>query len=366
MEREQLETIRQRFEHLCEGLRIPEKRVRLVELDALTAAPDLWNDTARARTMLQEQMQIKRLVETTDHLAQHIGNAVDFIRLAAEEKDDGVTDEVKRDVGLIVREYEQFEFQRTLSGELDPCNAYVSIHAGAGGTEACDWVQMLYRMYTRWCDNRGMRWSVVDQLAGEEAGFKSMTMYVVGEYAYGYLKAERGVHRLVRISPYDSNKRRHTSFASVDVTAEVDDSIEIVINDSELRIDTYRSSGAGGQHVNVTDSAVRITHLPSGIVVTCQNERSQIKNRATAMKMLRAKLHQMEREKRELQASIDYASKQKIEWGSQIRSYVLHPYTLVKDLRTDVETSNSDAVLDGGLDLFIEAYLRHMATTEKA
>ncbi|NLF40574.1 peptide chain release factor 2 [bacterium] len=361
LEREQLETIQEQFAHLHSSLDMDGKARRLAEVDALVGAPGLWNNSDNARALLREQTQLKRLVTAAGELKSRLGNAMDFVRLAIEEKDDSLENEIKGEVAAAVAAYEQFEFQRTLSGELDANNAYLTIHAGAGGTEACDWVQMLFRMYTRWCEERGLKWSLIDSLAGEGAGYKSVTAYITGEYAFGYLKAERGVHRLVRISPYDANKRRHTSFASVDVTAEVDENIDIDINEKDLRVDTYRSSGAGGQHVNVTDSAVRITHLPTNTVVTCQNERSQIKNRAVAMKLLRAKLYQIELDKREKLASQEYASKQKIEWGSQIRSYVLHPYSLVKDLRTDVETSNAQAVLDGDIDEFIKAYLRATA-----
>ncbi len=245
-----------------------------------------------------------------------------------------------------------------LSGKFDANNAYLSLHAGAGGTESCDWNAMLYRMYCRYCENRGFELSVLDYLAGEEAGIKSVTFLVTGPYAYGYLKAERGVHRLVRISPFDANKRRHTSFASLDVVAEVDDDIEIEIDENDLRVDTYRSSGAGGQHVNKTDSAIRLTHIPTGIVVACQAERSQHSNRNRAMKMLLAKLNELEMDKKRKEMEKFYGEKGEIAWGRQIRSYVLQPYTMVKDHRTEVETGNTQAVLDGEIDLFVEAYLK--------
>jgi peptide chain release factor 2 len=304
---------------------------------------------------------LQKLVGACDDLRRKVDDAAELIALAAEERDASVADALAHEVGEVEQAYDEFEFARTLSGPLDGNNAYLTIHAGAGGTEACDWAAMLERMYTRWCEAHRMRTTEIEHLDGDDAGVKSVTLLVTGDYAFGHLKAERGVHRLVRISPFDSSSRRHTSFASVDVTAEIDENIEIEIDEGDLRIDTYRSSGAGGQHVNVTDSAVRITHLPTGIVVACQNERSQIKNRATAMKLLKAKLYQLELDKREQQASAEYASKQKIEWGSQIRSYVLHPYNLVKDLRTDVETSDTGAVLDGDIDEFIAAYLRKTA-----
>jgi peptide chain release factor 2 len=360
-ERDQISAISERLEHLTSSLKMDAKRTRLAELDAAAADPNLWNDTAAARALLQEQRLLQNLVAKCDTLAHKAVDAAELVALAAEERDEGLAETLAREVAELDAAYDAFEFARTLSNPLDPNNAYLTIHAGAGGTEACDWAAMLLRMYTRWCEVRRMKTTEIEMLDGEEAGVKSVTLLVTGDYAYGYLKAERGVHRLVRISPFDSSKRRHTSFASVDVTAEIDDTIEIELEDKELRIDTYRSSGAGGQHVNVTDSAVRITHLPTGIVVACQNERSQIKNRSTAMKMLKAKLYQHEIEKREQLASEQYASKQKIEWGSQIRSYVLHPYNLVKDVRTDVETSDTNAVLDGDIDEFITAYLRQTA-----
>jgi len=360
-ERQIVEEIKQRFEHLAKSLQVDAKAARLNELEHAAAAPDFWNDPNRARVVLQELRSLRQLVDSCASMQRQIADTLGLIELAAAERDESLAAEIAKDTATLVHAHQRFEFERTLSGELDSRNAYLSIHAGAGGTEACDWAGMLLRMYSRWCDAHNFSYSLVDALEGDEAGYKSATLFVSGPYAFGYLKAERGVHRLVRISPFDANKRRHTSFASVDLTAEVDDDIEIEILDKDLRIDTYRSSGAGGQHVNVTDSAVRITHLPTGIVVACQNERSQIKNRATAMKMLRAKLFQLELDRREKLAAADYAGKQKIEWGSQIRSYVLHPYNLVKDLRTGVETSNTSAVLDGDLDAFIEAYLRQTA-----
>ena len=364
IEREHVEEIKAKFEHLVTSMKLEAKAGRQAELAQLTAAPDLWNYSARARGLLQEQNALQLLVGAYRALQQQVAGLLDFVALAAQEKDASVAEDITRDMAALERAYQQFEVARTLSGELDGNNAYLAIHAGAGGTEACDWASMLLRMYMRWCERHDLKVALIDFLDGEGAGYKSATLHITGKYAFGYLKAERGVHRLVRISPFDSNKRRHTSFASADVIAEVNDDIDIEINDKDLRIDTYRSSGAGGQHVNVTDSAVRITHLPTGTVVSCQNERSQIKNRGTAMKMLRAKLYQLEIEAREKKAAQQYESKQKIEWGSQIRSYVLHPYTMVKDVRTNIETSNAAAVLDGEIDAFIEAYLRATATSD--
>jgi len=259
------------------------------------------------------------------------------------------------------KDIDSLEFKSLMSGQLDQNDAIVSIHAGAGGTESCDWASMLLRMYSMWAEASKYKTEIIDMLPGEEAGVKRVVMIVEGAYAYGYLKSERGVHRLVRISPFDSNKRRHTSFASVDVIAEVEDNIEVDVKESELRIDTYRSSGAGGQHVNVTDSAVRITHLPTGIVVQCQNERSQHKNKATAMKVLKARLYEAKLEEKKKEMEKENAKKQKIEWGSQIRSYVMHPYSMVKDHRTNYETSNVGAVMNGVIDRFMEAFLKWKA-----
>lgn len=267
-------------------------------------------------------------------------------------------DEASVKMKQLDEDYRRFELQALLTGKFDAKNAYCTLNAGTGGTEACDWAQMLFRMYTRWAERRGFQVAVLDMLKGEEAGIKSVQFMVSGPNAYGYLRSERGVHRLVRISPFDSNKRRHTSFAALDVVAEIDDEIEIVIDDEDLRVDTYRSSGAGGQHVNKTDSAIRISHIPTGIVVSCQAERSQHSNRAAAMKMLKAKLYEMEEEKQRKEMEKFYGDKGEISWGRQIRSYVLQPYTMVKDLRTDVETGQSDQVLDGDIDRFIEGYLK--------
>ncbi|RLD11201.1 MAG: peptide chain release factor 2 [Chlamydiae bacterium] len=361
LEIDKIKNISKRLNHLLTNLNIDEKKTRVDELGKLTSSPDLWNDGDRARELLKEQQILKRLVNDSRTVSEQVSDFLDFAEIAAEEKDESLSEDIKKESLEIEKIYDKFEFKMTLNGELDPNNAYLTIHSGAGGTEACDWVQMLLRMYIRWGEAHEMKVEKIDFIDGEETGYKSVTIHISGEYAYGYLKAERGVHRLVRISPFDSNKRRHTSFASVDVTAEVNSNIEIEIDDKDLRTDTYRSSGAGGQHVNVTDSAVRITHLPTGIVAACQNERSQHKNRATAMKMLKAKLYQFELEKQEKEAAQNYADKQKIEWGSQIRSYVLHPYNLVKDVRTNIETSDTTKFLDGDIDKFIEAYLRQTA-----
>ncbi len=275
-----------------------------------------------------------------------------------EESDHESIRHIQDEVSGLESKIDSLEFKSLLGRPEDKNNAILSINAGAGGTESCDWASMLFRMYSKWTASKKFDIEQIDLLVGEEAGIKNVTVIIKGPYAYGYLKSESGVHRLVRISPFDSNSRRHTSFASVDVIPEISNDIKIDINNSDLRIDTYRSSGAGGQHVNVTDSAVRITHMPTGIVVQCQNERSQFKNKSTAMKVLKARLYELEREKKAKELEKRYAKKQKIEWGSQIRSYVMHPYSMVKDHRTDFQTSNVQKVMDGGLDGFMEAYLK--------
>ena len=280
-----------------------------------------------------------------------------FLDVAKDEKNDDAMAEAAAKIAAVGKEMAQTELTQLLGGPDDRRNAIVTLHPGAGGTEAQDWAEILLRMYLRWCDRRGYKKEILDYQPGEEAGVKSVTFNVAGEYAYGYLKAEAGIHRLVRISPFDANSRRHTSFASVFVYPEIDDDIKVEIDEADLRVDTYRSSGAGGQHVNKTDSAVRLTHIPSGIVVACQNERSQHKNRAMAMKILKSRLYELEIEKQKEKMETFSKSKKDIAWGSQIRSYVLHPYRLVKDHRTNVEVGNADAVLDGDIDTFIEAYL---------
>ena len=280
-----------------------------------------------------------------------------MLEMAVEEDDASMEPEIRQQIDEFIRCYEQLRIRTLLSGEFDAGNAIITLHAGAGGTEACDWNEMLFRMYTRWAEKKGYKVEILDYLDGEEAGCKSVTMQISGENAFGYLKSEKGVHRLVRISPFDSSGRRHTSFASCDVMPELSDDIEVEINMDDLRIDTYRSSGAGGQHVNKTDSAIRITHLPTGIVVQCQNERSQFQNKDKAMMMLKAKLYEVEREKQMEKLSDIRGEVKEIGWGSQIRSYVFHPYSMVKDHRTNEETGNIQAVMDGDLDAFMNAYL---------
>jgi peptide chain release factor 2 len=319
----------------------------------------LWNDPAEAQKMMRERQGLEDNITAIKGLSQALDDNVELIAMGEEEGDAGVVSDAEAAIRSLAGEIRARQVATMLSGEADSNDTYLEIHAGAGGTESQDWANMLLRMYTRWAERRGMKVEVLEMHDGEEAGIKSATILVKGESAYGWLKTESGVHRLVRISPYDSNARRHTSFASVWVYPVVDDSIDIVIPDSDVRIDTYRSSGAGGQHVNTTDSAVRITHIPTGIAVACQAERSQHKNRAKAWEMLRSRLYEEELKKREAEANATEAAKTDIGWGHQIRSYVLQPYQLVKDLRTGVESPSPQDVLDGDLDEFMEAALAH-------
>ena len=337
---------------------------KIAEFEAQTAEPDFWNDVANTAIVLKEKARLTRVVDSFSELLSAFEDAETMLELAKEMDDEDSLNEGTTMLTELAPKVRQFELQQMLSGEADECAAILEINSGAGGTDASDWAEMLKRMYLQWASSMGFKVKLVDEAAHEEAGIKSCTVEITGPFAYGYLKAEIGVHRLVRISPFDSNSRRHTAFASVAAYPQVDDNIEIDIVESDLRIDTYRASGAGGQHVNTTDSAVRITHTPTKIVVQCQNERSQHKNKATAMKMLRAKLYQHEMEKRQAEADEVNANKKAIEWGSQIRSYVMHPYRMVKDLRTGVEQGNTDRVLDGDLMGFMEAWLVQQSTTE--
>ena len=306
---------------------------------------------------MKERTSLQKIVENWESAAGQLEDIQVLIELGEESEDQDALDEVRVLLPAVEKLVGKMEFARMLSGPHDATNALLSINAGAGGTEAQDWADIVLRMYLRYCERKGFKTEFTDYQPADEAGIKSATFTVTGDYAYGYLKAEVGIHRLVRISPYDSNARRHTSFCSVFVFPELDDSIEIEIEEKDLKVDTYRASGAGGQHINKTDSAIRITHIPSGIIVACQNERSQHKNRATALKQLKARLYEMEMRKKEEEAASFSEDKKEISWGSQIRSYVLHPYRMVKDHRTGHETGNTDAVLDGDLDGFIEAYL---------
>jgi len=336
-------------------------RERQQGLEREAARPDLWSDREKAEELLREKARLERELALFDRLGKELEDAGVLLDLADEADDAATREEGAAKLAAAARDLEDAELRRLLGGEHDASNAIVSINAGAGGTDACDWAEMLLRMYLRWAERRGWACEVVDRQEGDEAGIRSATFTVAGDYAYGYLKTEEGVHRLIRISPFDSNARRQTAFASVAVMPELDDAIEVEIDEKELRIDTFRASGAGGQHVNKTDSAVRMTHLPTGIVVQCQNERSQHKNRATAMKLLRARLYEHERAKREVEVAKLRGEQREIGFGSQIRSYTLHPSQRAKDHRTEVEIGNVDAVLDGDLDRFVRAMLVHKA-----
>lgn len=322
------------------------------------AQANFWDDQAKAQKTISKLNSLKAIVNTQLELKSKQDDIAAFVELVEEAGDNDMQSELQADVDSLKLFVEDCQIKSFLCGELDSSNAILSIHAGAGGTESCDWAEMLLRMYNRWAERRNWKVEIDDILSGEEAGISKVTIRIIGENAYGYCKAERGVHRLVRISPFDSNKRRHTSFCSVDVIAEIEDDIDLDIKDEEIRIDTYRASGKGGQHVNKTDSAVRITHLATNIVVSCQNERSQMKNKATAMKQLKSRLYEkMQDEKRSAMEKF-YGEKGEISWGNQIRSYVFQPYQMVKDLRTNVQTGNVIAVMDGDLDLFVNSWLR--------
>jgi peptide chain release factor 2 len=341
-----------------------QKRAEILELEKKASQPDFWTHPEEAQTILQERRRLEQDVDADAKLVRDISDLQALMELASEGED--VLEDLKADLRKIEQETQHIEIRMLLAGEHDISNAIMTVHPGAGGTESQDWAEMLVRMYLHWSERSGYQTEILDYQQGEEAGIKSATFLVKGEYAYGNLSAESGVHRLVRISPFDAAARRHTSFASVFVYPEIDDKIEVQIDEKDLRIDTYRSSGAGGQHVNVTDSAVRITHIPTGIVVSCQNERSQIRNRDMARKILRARIYDLELEKKRKQLQSVEDSKLEIGWGSQIRSYVLHPYRMVKDHRTKHETSNTDRVLDGEIDEFIYQYLIHRGVQKRA
>jgi peptide chain release factor 2 len=336
---------------------LPGKTARLAALEKAASAPEFWGDPDSAQKVLKEQSDLRQSLEQHASLVKELDDFRVLLELAAEHEDAETLQEVSNGLRDLTRQVRALELQTILSGEYDKGNAILSINPGAGGTESQDWAQMLLRMYLRWAESRGFKTEIIDLLEAEEAGIKNGTVTVSGPYAYGYLRAEMGVHRLVRISPFDASKRRHTSFASVFVYPEISDDIDIKVEEKDLRIDTFRAGGHGGQHINVTDSAVRITHLPTGIVASCQNERSQHKNKAMAMKVLRARLYDFYKRRQEEELSKLEGDKAPIAWGSQIRSYVLAPYQLVKDHRTGEETGNVTAVLDGDLDRFIEAYL---------
>lgn len=344
---------------ICGGIfDIPKKLEKIEALKHEMGSVHFWDDPMKAHRIIEESNQLKAWTVPYQEIKERFENVKEMLPEISVDEEPLFYEELMNELALIEKELGELEVRKMLSGELDFKNCYLSINAGAGGTESCDWVLMLSRMYQRWATKKGWKVDVIDCVDGEVAGIKNITYKITGPFAYGYCKAEKGVHRLVRISPFDSNARRHTSFASVDVTPEIDDEIQIEIRPEQIRIDTYRASGAGGQHVNKTDSAVRITHLSTGIVVSCQNERSQIQNREAAMKMLRAKLYEKEYLERENKIKEMSGEKTEISWGNQIRSYVFQPYTLVKDNRTKYEVGNIQAVMDGDIDGFVHAFLK--------
>ena len=338
---------------------------RLAELDAKVEDPTLWDDPKAAQTVMRERRRLDEAIGATRAIEKELDDTVELMEMAEAEGDESLVDDAVASLADLAERSEKDKVAALLAGEADANDTYIEVNAGAGGTESQDWAEMLQRMYTRWAERHGYKVEMIDYHAGEQAGIKSATLMIKGENAYGYAKTESGVHRLVRISPYDSNARRHTSFSSVWVYPVVDENIDIEIVESDLRIDTYRASGAGGQHINTTDSAVRITHVPTNIVVQCQNQRSQHKNRAEAMNQLKARLYEAELQKREAEANATAANKTDIGWGHQIRSYVLQPYQLVKDLRTGVTSTSPSDVLDGDLDRFMAAALSQRVTGEK-
>ncbi|MDQ7779719.1 MAG: peptide chain release factor 2 [Planctomycetota bacterium] len=357
-----LDGILARLATLRDSLDVPGKLTEKAKLEEKMGSPDFWENQETAQKTIDHLKVVRAATEPCLQMTRAAEDTRTLVEMAAEADDAASMQEALSDLAKLEKQLEHFELQTTFSGKDDANDVFFGVYAGTGGTDACDWAQMLLRMYTKWFDSHGYGYTLIDDLAGEEAGIRRATLSVKGPYAYGYLRAELGVHRLVRISPYDANKKRHTSFAAVDAVPEHEEE-DIPIKTDDLRVDTYRAGGAGGQHVNVTDSAVRITHIPTGVVVQCQNERSQHANRRVAMRLLKARLHLLKERERETEVQRLYSEKGDIAWGSQIRSYVLHPYTLVKDHRTGVETGKVDSVLDGDLDMFIDAYLRQAATS---
>lgn len=356
--RNELEAMAKRLENYRESLNLTEKEARIAELENEMTYPDFWDNQEKAQKVIDESNGLKAMVDKYQDLANKHEDGEVTLELIKEEPDAEMQEELGESIQALKKEFDDFELEILLNGPYDANNAILELHPGAGGTESQDWASMLLRMYQRFADKQGWKVETIDYLPGEEAGVKSVTLRIIGHNAYGYLKAEKGIHRLVRISPFDSSGRRHTSFVSCDVMPEFDDDIEIEVRTEDLRIDTYRASGAGGQHINTTDSAVRITHVPTGVVVSCQTERSQIKNRESAMKMLKAKLYQRELDEQQRKLDEIRGEKTDIGWGSQIRSYVFHPYSMVKDHRTNYEVGNTSGVMDGDIMPFIDAYLR--------
>jgi len=340
------------------------KKEQIENYEVKMSDPNFWDDNEKAQSIIGEMNAVKSVVEQYETLSNELQDLEDMLEILEEEPDADMAAEWSASVAGLTGKIDGFELQLLLNQPYDKLDAILELHPGAGGTESQDWAQMLYRMYTRWAEKRGFKVELLDYLPGDEAGIKSVTIQVKGHNAYGYLKAEKGVHRLVRISPFDASGRRHTSFVSCDVVPEINEDIQIDIRPEDLRVDTYRSSGAGGQHVNKTDSAIRITHLPTGIVVACQTQRSQIQNRDKAMKMLQSKLYELKIQEQQKELAAVRGEQMDIAWGSQIRSYVFHPYSMVKDHRTSVETGNVGAVMDGELDLFIDGYLRSQIKQE--
>ena len=358
--KQDLAEVRRMLDEAGQSLQIEHLKEQLIEYQEDMGSTGFWDDTERAQKISAKASSVERRIQHYEHLVARADDIEVMMELADEADDEEMAGEIKSEFASLKEDLETLRLQTLLTGEYDGCNCILSLHAGAGGTEAQDWTQMLYRMYTRFCERMGFTVKELDMLDGDEAGIKSVTFEVTGDYAYGYLKSERGVHRLVRISPFDANARRHTSFASLDVSPVIEDDGAIEIRPEDLRIDTYRASGAGGQHVNRTDSAVRITHLPTGIVVQCQNERSQVQNKEMCFIWLRARLAELKEQQRQEQMGEIKGELKKIEWGSQIRSYVFQPYTLVKDHRTGYEMGDVSAVMDGELEGFVTSYLQKL------
>ena len=357
----EIAALQERLNEMEKALDVVHKEEKIAELEYKMGEPTFWDNPEEAQNVNQELNDVKISVDKYKALMAKFDDVQVMWEIGMDDQDESVEEDVKADMAEIDRALEELQLEVMLSGKYDANNAILTLHAGAGGTEAQDWTSMLLRMYGRYAERHGFTVETADMLPGDEAGVKSVTLFIKGHNAYGFLKSEKGVHRLVRISPFDSAARRHTSFCACDIMPELDDTAEVEINMDEVRVDTYRASGAGGQHINKTSSAVRMTHEPTGIVVQCQNERSQLQNREQCLKMLRAKLFELEEEKKEKEIAALEGDQQKIEWGSQIRSYVFHPYNMVKDHRTSAETGNTQAVMDGEIDMFIEAFLRAKA-----